>query len=107
MPTNRKYISITEFRDKGYLQEVNRRFFHPLGLALSVEREDGGEWELHGIWDVRHDPEGVVFDGEYIVSEEAQEKATFVTNEFYVRGNYRQEHFGYSVQPIDDIMPEG
>lgn len=29
-----KYLDMDEFRDGGYLQEVNRRFFHPLGLAL-------------------------------------------------------------------------
>lgn len=29
-------IDITEFHEGGYLQEANRRFFHPLGLALEV-----------------------------------------------------------------------
>lgn len=30
------YLPIAEFRDRGYLQEVNRRVLHPLGLALEV-----------------------------------------------------------------------
>lgn len=29
-------MAISEFRDGGYLQEVNRRLLHPLGLALEV-----------------------------------------------------------------------
>ena len=31
-----KRIDIAEFRRLGLLQEANRRFFHPLGLALEV-----------------------------------------------------------------------
>lgn len=31
-----KHIDITEFREEGYLQEANRLFFHPLGLALET-----------------------------------------------------------------------
>lgn len=32
-----KRMSPAEFRDLGYLQELNRRFLHPLGMALEVE----------------------------------------------------------------------
>jgi hypothetical protein len=60
----RKRISIKEFRDEGYLQEANRLFFHPLGLALEVIiDEESGETKLGGVWDSRHDPEGILFDG--------------------------------------------
>lgn len=31
-----KYMDVAEFRELGFLQEANRQFFHPLGLALSV-----------------------------------------------------------------------
>ena len=57
-----KYLDIKEFREKGFLQEVNRQFFHPLGLALetTIDEETGGE-TLGGIWDYRLDPEGMVF----------------------------------------------
>lgn len=33
------HIDIGEFRDSGYLQEANRTFFHPLGLALEWTSE--------------------------------------------------------------------
>lgn len=35
-----KRIDIAEFRELGFLQEANRVFFHPLGLALEVVTED-------------------------------------------------------------------
>ena len=57
-----KYMNIIEFRERGYLQEANRRFFHPLGLALEVVCEEDGSERLGGIWDSRDDPEGILFD---------------------------------------------
>jgi len=58
-----KRIDIDEFQEKGYLQEANRLFFHPLGLALEViVDEEDGSMKLGGIWDYRNDPEGIVFD---------------------------------------------
>lgn len=39
-----KRIDVAEFRSEGYLQEVNRRFLHPLGLALEVTRVDDEGW---------------------------------------------------------------
>ena len=60
--TDVKRIDIKEFREKGFLQEANRLFFHPLGLALEViiNEEDGSE-TLGGVWDYRDDPEGMFF----------------------------------------------
>lgn len=40
-----KYIDIAEFRETGFLQEANRQFFHPLGLALSVQTMAAEEFE--------------------------------------------------------------
>lgn len=34
--TQRPLLPTQELRDEGYLQEANRQFFHPLGLALAV-----------------------------------------------------------------------
>lgn len=75
-----KKMDIKEFREKGFLQEANRLFFHPLGLALEVqidypnritEKEKSqysdpidhpnAIWKLGRIWDYRDDPEGMLF----------------------------------------------
>ena len=82
--SRKKQMDIREFVEFGYLQEVNRRFFHPLGLALEVDkprqydivtkkRLADGEMELSGVWDSRDDPEGILFDG---VSAEKAERVT-------------------------------
>ena len=58
-----KRMDIKEFREKGYLQEANRLFFHPLGLALEVILdEESDEARLGGIWDDRYIADGRVFD---------------------------------------------
>ena len=54
-------INIKEFREKGYLQEANRLFFHPLGLALVVRIKKDGSEESDCIWDVRKDDTGIMF----------------------------------------------
>lgn len=56
-----KRIDIKEFREMGFLQEVNRQFLHPLGLALEVDVDAEGNEQLGGVWDYRDDPEGIVF----------------------------------------------
>ncbi len=47
----------------GILQEANRRFFHPLGLALMVTFDDADPNNAGAITilDSRNDPEGFVF----------------------------------------------
>lgn len=37
-----KRIDISEFRELGFLQEANRLFFHPLGLALETVQDECG-----------------------------------------------------------------
>lgn len=59
-------IDIKEFRKLGFLQEVNRKFFHPLGLALEVIINEDGTETLGGVWDYRKDPEGNFFGGDVI-----------------------------------------
>ena len=57
-----RYMSIEELQGEGYLQEVNRLFFHRLGLALEVVVDvESGEARLGGVWDRRDDPEGILF----------------------------------------------
>lgn len=56
-----KHIDIKEFREEGFLQEVNRLVLHPAGLALEVTVEEDGSEHISGVWDYRDDPEGMMF----------------------------------------------
>lgn len=58
-----KTLSAEEFRRLGLLQEVNRQFFHPLGLAMAVTLDSiTGEMTLGPILDYRDGSGGVVFE---------------------------------------------
>jgi hypothetical protein len=98
-----KYIDIIEFREKGYLQEVNRRFFHPLGLALEVVVEADGTERLGRIWDYREDSEGIYYDFANRDDESVRvfkSKKEFIDNEFMVRSDKRMEKLGFIVEDI-------
>lgn len=89
-----KYIDIKEFMEVGYLQEVNRRFLHPLGLALEVMAKDDGSWHLSGIWDYRDDPEGMSFGPGMI----DPVKVDRVAGEWHEKAGVRTEKLGYIIQ---------
>ncbi len=57
-----KYMDFNEFIEFGFLHEANRKFFHPLGLALEmIADEDGRVTGFGKIWDYRGDSEGMFF----------------------------------------------
>lgn len=97
--TDIKWMDLNEFLNDGYLQEVNRRFFHPLGLALAVSCDkDGKVTDIAGLWDYRDDSEGMLFaDG----SGDDPAKARTVEDEWVKHAPVRRERFGWVVQPIE------
>ncbi|OFZ77350.1 MAG: hypothetical protein A3K03_04485 [Bdellovibrionales bacterium RIFOXYD1_FULL_44_7] len=102
MPNERiKYLSIKDFVDLGFLQEANRQFFHPRGLALELkipEDENIDPNERQGIiqiWDERDDPEGIYF-GEIDLDKIKASQELYDQKSFY-----RKKHFGWITQPVD------
>jgi len=97
------YMSIKEFREEGYLQEANRRFFHPLGLALEVTRDRDGNYLLTGIWDYRDDPEGIIYS---IAKADRHRQETFlkkynnVQEEMEKKKKTRLRKFGFFIERI-------
>lgn len=98
----RKYLPISEFRAEGYLQELNRQFLHPLGLALEVTRHEDGTEEITGVWDSRDDPEGFYFDD---LTDADGARAAHVGALFSERCAYRVERLGYAIQPVPSTEP--
>lgn len=88
-------MDLNEFVERGYLHEVNRQFFHPLGLSLTVQGSDDGVFEIVGIQDHRNDPEGVRF------REVNWEKVYSIRDEQEARRPAREEALGYWVQGED------
>lgn len=98
-----KRIDIKEFREKGYLQEVNRRFFHPLGLALEIQEHDGTE-TLGGVWDSREDAEGIYYN---LAESDEERKSQFKKNKDFIdaelnsRIAIRGKLLGFGIEPAD------
>lgn len=89
-------FDVAEFRRLGFLQEANRQFFHPLGLALQVTVDSDDTERLSGIWDRRGDPEGLV----YPVADLDPAKASQVSRQRGKLAPARLLKYGYVVQPL-------
>jgi hypothetical protein len=103
-PDDIKRIDIKEFRRLGFLQEANRLFFHPLGLALEVDiDEDTGNESLVGVWDYRDDPEGILFGDAVMDTDDARKKAEHVALLREKHRETREKLVGNIIQPIPGI----
>jgi hypothetical protein len=90
-----KKISAKEFREEGYLQELNRQFLHPLGLALEVIVNDDGTEVFGQVWDSRDDPEGIIFGDDLIDRDKVQK----IFDESVAKAASRKEALGFVIQP--------
>lgn len=95
MRDNIEFMSAAEFRRAGYLQEVNRRLLHPLGLALSVEITARGLVTFAGVRDARDDPAGFYF-GDADAADAAL--ARRIDSELRHRYDARMAALGYFVE---------
>jgi hypothetical protein len=103
-------MDIAEFRRLGFLQEANRLFFHPLGLALEImEAEGNAPAYISGVWDCRDDPEGVVFGrdvAEWSARVSVQMKADRVALEGERHAEARKALLGgFTIQRIFGVAP--
>ena len=102
---SRKYLDVKEFRETGLLQEVNRQFFHSLGLAMEISIDNEGCYFLSGIRDSRDDPEGILFSdpvgpegSEYVESLRAQHAPA---RKQLLMGDSTIQPVGLGVEPSD------
>jgi hypothetical protein len=89
-----KTLDWKTLRDDGYLQEVNRRFFHPLGLALCITVD--GETGVLSILDAREDEEGFKFADTI----DLVPKVARVEQLVAARTEARIKRLGYWLQPV-------
>ena len=102
--TEIKRVSAQEFRKKGYLQELNRTFLHPLGMALEIIIDNiTGEEKIGGILDYRDDDEGIIFDLKNSNQDRIDrfvKNRDFILKEFHKRTDARSESLGFMVEPL-------
>lgn len=94
-----KRMTVKEFRELGYLQELNRQFLHPLGLALEVRLNSDNSESFGEVWDYRDDPEGITYGPDMI----DPVKAERVLLEGARKIIPRIHKLGYIVQPVDSL----
>ena len=101
MTSEHKSISVREFVEFGYLQELNRGFFLFLGSALAVSvDEQTGEYSLSDIiWDHRADLEGIIYG---LDSLPESGKSQRITAERERRRPVREAVLGYWQQPVPE-----
>ena len=102
--TRTKYLSAREFWEEGYLQELNRQFLHPHGLALSVDVNKDSKGEITQVTfgriiDSRDDPEGIVF-AEF--DEDGVRKGLQLEFEFTQKVAHRIATLGFGIQPLEE-----
>lgn len=93
------YISPKDFLNKGYVQEANRIFFHPLGLQLEIHTNDEGIDEIK-VLDRSIIPEGLIMSEEEINSDKVKENAKFFFFEINKRMELRIATFKFAIQPV-------
>lgn len=116
-----RYVDTGQFIEDGYLQEVNRQFLHPLGLALELtpSGEDLGPvvgaaidalvdagYMVAQVWDYRDDPEGIVFADSTLAQPETRRKAENVLKECIARRDDRVSLVGQWVQRVPSVHAE-
>lgn len=109
-----KWMDLNEFVNKGFLVEVNRRFFHPLGLALSVAqgKTDGKIMGFAGVQDFRDAPGGVSFGIREWESEGDEKYWKFlqgkimVNSEMTKRAGKREKELGSVIEDATPINPK-
>ena len=97
-----KRLTPEQFKDLGYLLDLNRRFLHPQGMALEVIiDEETGDTSFGGVWDYRNDPEGIAFhQDDWILGKIDIERAAQIAEEEKVKRRKREEWLGYVIQPL-------
>jgi hypothetical protein len=103
-----------EFRELGYLEEVNRRFFHPMGLSMCFTEHDDGTETFTGFLEGTDDEGWVMGYQSYPDPDRAHEiaieRARKWDAEWESRRRVREYRFGWMVQPpgVDapDVSPE-
>ncbi len=88
-------MDMQEFIDEGYLHEINRKFLHPLGLALALDPDN---MTNTCIIDARDDPEGMRFADDTL----SADKAANIREVSEKLAGPREAALGYVIQPVKE-----
>lgn len=95
-------LPLEELVSEGYLQEVNRRFLHPLGLALTVHTDDSQKYGFIYIQDHRDSLDGMYFAD--LSDSDSLRKVNNIERLLSKKGAARRIKIGRMIQPIGSKM---
>jgi hypothetical protein len=98
-----KSIPWEEVVSSGLLLEANRRFFHPLGMALYTSQDEEGKVVGVGIFDAREDELGFYFEG---LSANDVTKGYEIQAMLETKRAARMARFGSVIQPLIEAKRE-
>jgi len=98
-------MSMKEFVEGGYLQEVNRQFFHGLGLAMDVKKT-GDKYEFSGLWDFREIKGGILFGEDVIKDKRFIEKTNNIKNIQRENNSLRKQAYNEVRQTVPKTVEE-
>jgi len=90
-----RFIPLQELFEKGYLQEVNRQFFHPMGLSLAFIEGDDPRLV---VYDFRYTPYGPLFSPEVLQNPKFIERKERIELECAEKLLERQMTLGFGIQ---------
>jgi hypothetical protein len=98
----KKTMTPREFQEQGYLQELNRKFLHPLGLALaiSVDNDDPTKDCFGPVLDNRDDEEGWIFGDRPELRNIRRARADHVQEQWDARKLSREDSLGFMIEPV-------
>lgn len=100
-----KRMTVKTFVDEGFLQELNRQFLHPMGLALGVEYPTDSEPDNENfkafVIDARTDPQSIAFGAGVLDAAKATHVAT-VNRDQRAR---RSWILGWAQQTLANVPP--
>lgn len=98
-----KSLPWEEVVSSGLLLEANRRFFHPLGMALYTSQDEEGKIVGVGIFDARDDELGFYFEG---LSANDVAKGQEIQAILEIKRAARMARFGSVIQPLIEAKRE-
>jgi hypothetical protein len=100
----KKYMSAKEFREGGYLQEINRIIAHRLGIAICLELNENDDTKtLFSVWDCRDETAGITYHESVINKPEYMKKALKIKKELQEKDMIRYEKYGYTIQSQSEV----
>lgn len=98
-------MSIKEFVNEGYLMEANRIFFHPLGLALTVIKDDEDGSVKFADFIQESTAKSGIFFPEKSFTEDKLKKLRKIVHIKRLMAKRRIMELGYVIQPIPGTSP--